>query len=93
MDVARDKLRRAVTFVLERKDTEYQDLMAGRLCEMETAVFVSYLMLRDSLIDKSREALAERYVLDVIPTVGLHHEVVTSGDTSLIDRQREILAM
>ncbi|HSH70821.1 MAG TPA: acyl-CoA dehydrogenase family protein [Deferrisomatales bacterium] len=93
VDVARDKLRRAVTFVLGRKDAEYQDLMAWRLCEMETAVFVSYLMLRDALADKEREPLAERYVLDVIPSVGLHHEVVTSGDTSLIDRQREILAM
>ena len=82
-----------MAFVLGRKDTEYQDLMAWRLCEMETAVFVSYLMLRDALADKGREALAERYVLDVIPSVDLHHEVVTSGDTSLIDRQREILAM
>jgi alkylation response protein AidB-like acyl-CoA dehydrogenase len=93
VDVARDKLRRAVQFVLDRKDSEYQDLMARRLCEMETAVFVGYLMLRDAHADRGREALAERFVQDVIPTVDQHHAVITSGDNSLIDRQAEILAM
>lgn len=91
VDVARDKLRRAVAFVQARKDAEYQDLMARRLCEMETLVFVSYLLLRDAHLDSAREAIAERYVLDAIPLVDLHHEVITSGDMSLIDRRREIL--
>lgn len=93
VDVARHKLNRAVKFVNDRKDAEYQDLMTRRLCNMETAVFVSHLMLRDALADKTRELLAERYVLDVLPAVEMDYEVVIAGDLSLIDRREEILAL
>ncbi|MDW7709351.1 MAG: acyl-CoA dehydrogenase family protein [Deferrisomatales bacterium] len=93
VDVARHKLNRAVKYVNDRKDGEYQDLMTRRLCNMETAVFVSYLLLRDALADKSRELLAERYILDVLPAVDMDCEVITSGDYSLIDQREEILAL
>ena len=93
VDVARQKLNRAVKFVNDRKDPEYQDLMTRRLCQMETAVFVSYLMLRDALTDRARELLAERYVLDAMPLVDMEYDVVTAGDFTLIDRREEILAL
>jgi alkylation response protein AidB-like acyl-CoA dehydrogenase len=93
VDAAREKLNRAVQYVVDRHDADYSDLMTRRLCAMETVVFVSYLMLRDALTDKRREILAERYVLDMVPTVDLEHEVVTSGDVTLVDRHEEILAM
>jgi alkylation response protein AidB-like acyl-CoA dehydrogenase len=93
VDAAREKLNRAVRFVADRRDSEYQDLMTRRLCHMETVVFVSYLMLRDALEDKAREILTEQYILDMIPTVGVEYDVVTSGDVTLIDRHEEILAL
>ncbi len=93
VDVARQKLNRAVKFVNDRKDAEYQDLMTRRLCNMETAVFVGYLMLRDALAERSRELLAERYILDSLPGVDMDYEVVTAGDFSLIDHREEILAL
>jgi len=93
VDVARQKLNRAVKFVNDRKDPEYQDLMTRRLCQMETAVFVSYLMLRDALTDRARELVAERYVLDAMPLVDMEYDVVTAGDFTLIDRREEILAL
>jgi alkylation response protein AidB-like acyl-CoA dehydrogenase len=93
VDVARQKLNRAVKFVSDRKDSEYQDLMTRRLCQMETAVFVSYLLLRDALAEKSRELLAERYILDAVPMVEMEYDVVTAGDFTLIDRREEILAL
>ena len=93
VDVARQKLNRAMKFVNDRKDPEYQDLMTRRLCQMETAVFVSYLMLRDALTDRARELVAERYVLDAMPLVDMEYDVVTAGDFTLIDRREEILAL
>lgn len=93
VDVARQKLNRAVKFVVDRKDPEYQDLMTRRLCDMETVVFVSYLMLRDALAEKGRELLAERYVLDNVPGVEAAYDVIMSGDVTLIDRRDEILAL
>ena len=91
VDMAADKVRRAVHYVSARDDSEYHDLMAGRLCQMETVVLASYLMLRDALKVKRREALAERYVMDMLPTVDMAYDVVTHGDLSLIDKHQEIL--
>jgi alkylation response protein AidB-like acyl-CoA dehydrogenase len=93
VDAAREKLNRAVRYVADRRDPEYHDLMTRRLCHMETVVFVSYLMLRDALDDKAREILTEQYILDMIPTVGVEYDVVTSGDVTVIDRHEEILAL
>jgi alkylation response protein AidB-like acyl-CoA dehydrogenase len=93
VDMARERLNQAVRFVAARNDSEYFDLMARRLCEMETIVLASYLLLRDAVQDKKRDVLAERYVLDMLPTVDLHAAVVCSGDLSLIDRHQEILAL
>jgi alkylation response protein AidB-like acyl-CoA dehydrogenase len=93
VDAAREKLNRAVRYVADRRDPEYHDLMTRRLCHMETVVFVSYLMLRDAVQDKAREILTEQYILDMIPTVGVEYDVVTSGDVTVIDRHEEILAL
>jgi len=93
VDIAAEKTRRAVEYVSGRDDAEYYDLVAGRLCHMETVVFVSYLMLRDAMKDPRREVLAERYVLDMLPTLDMAYDVVTRGDLTLIDRHPEILAM
>jgi alkylation response protein AidB-like acyl-CoA dehydrogenase len=93
VDVAREKLNRAVDFVANKGDAEYFDLMARRLCHMETVVFASYLLLQDALEDNRREAIAERYILDMLPTVHMHSDVVMSADYTLIDRRQEILAV
>lgn len=75
VDVGRDKLREAIHSVTEhhRNDTEYFELVTRRLCEMETIVLVSYLLLRDALRERSREVLAERYILDMMPVLDMHY--------------------
>jgi hypothetical protein len=93
VDMAREKVNRAVGHVESRNDSEYFGLMTRRLCSMETVVFVSYLMLRDALADKKREVLVERYVLDMIPTVANDYDVIMATDLSLVDRHEEILAL
>jgi len=93
VDMGREKLQRAVKFVEARNDGDYFDLMARRLCDMETQVLCGYLMLRHALKDKGREAAAERYILDTQPLLAMHYEVITSGDFSLIDNREAILAL
>ncbi len=93
VDMAWDKLRRSISFLTSKNDSDYFDLMAARLCDMQTWVFVSYLMLRDALKDRSREALAQRFILDILPMAEMNYQVITSGDVSTIDTQQEILAM
>lgn len=93
VDMAREKLQRVVRFVEEKHDSDYHDLMAHRLCEMETIVLVSYLLLRDASSEKSREAIAERFILDGMPLVNEHFEVITSNDYTLIDNYETILGI
>ncbi len=91
VDMGLEQLRRAIDHVMHENDAEYYDLMARRLCEMEIVVFVSYLMLRDALRDKTREVFAERYVRDMMPVVDMHYNVIMKHDFSLIDRRQDIL--
>ena len=81
----------AVSFVAEKKDQAYHDLMARSLVEMETMVLVGLLMLRDAAKDEQREPLAERYVLDSIPAFEQRYLRVKSNDMALIDNHRDII--
>ncbi|MFW6367209.1 MAG: acyl-CoA dehydrogenase family protein [bacterium] len=91
IDMARGQLQQAVDMIEKRHDSEYYDLMARRLCTMETIVYVGYLMLRDALRDRDREPIVERFVLDMVPQVEQEYAVIASGDVSLIDNHRDIL--
>lgn len=95
VDMAHEKTVRAVKAVEARKDSAYHDLVAGRLCDMETIVFCSYLLLRGALQDKSREVLAERFIQMALPMVDLHAETILKGDTGIgiIDSYETVLAM
>ncbi len=85
------KLIEAVKYVAEKKDTEYQSLVAQCLVDMETFVFVGMLMLRDALKDSEREVLAERYILDADSQFAERYMRVMSGDLTTIDKHREII--
>lgn len=91
VDEMRKKQQAAVKYVAEKKDSTYYDLVTKHLVEMETYVFVSYLMLRDALKVPERELFAERYVLDAIPEFDRSYAVVMSGDVTLIDNYRELI--
>ncbi|MEI8079102.1 MAG: acyl-CoA dehydrogenase family protein [bacterium] len=93
VDMAHEKLQRAVKIVDAKKDPEFFDLMARRLCEMETAVLCGYLMLKGALADKTREVVAERFIIDALAGLEAHYEVISRGDLSLIDNRDAILAM
>jgi len=86
-----EKQLKAVKYVAEKKDAEYQSLVAQCLVEMETMVFVGMLMLRDALKDSEREVLAERYILDSESQFEERFIRVTSGDLTTIDKHREII--
>ena len=81
----------AVKYVSEKKDAEYQSLVAQCLVDMETFVFVGMLMLRDALKDSEREMFAERYILDAESKFTERYMRVMSGDLTVIDKHREII--
>ena len=87
----RKQLQEAVHFVNEKKDSEYQSLMARPLVEMETSLFIGFLMLRDALKSQEREILAEKFILDALPEFESRYRLVMSNDTTTIDRHSEII--
>ncbi len=86
-----DKHRKAIAYVQEKKDSSYHELMARNLVEMETTIYVTLLIMRDALKDRSREILAEKFLLDAQPGFDARFAKVMSGDYSTIDRHREII--
>jgi phosphoribosylanthranilate isomerase len=86
-----EKQLKAIQYITDKKDSEYQSLMAHSLVKMETMVFVGLLMLRDALKDSDREMLAERYILDSESQFEECFIHVTSGDLTTIDKHREII--
>lgn len=91
VDEMRKKQQAAVKYVAEKKDSTYYDLVTKHLVEMETYIFVSYLMLRDALKVSERELLVERYVMDAVPEFDRSYAVVMSGDVTLIDNYKELI--
>lgn len=91
VDEMRKKQQSAVQYVSDKKDSTYFDLVTTHLVEMETYIFVSYLMLRDALKISERENFAERYILDAVPEFDRSYAIVMSGDVTLIDNHRELL--
>ncbi len=91
LNAMRKKQLEAVKFVAARGDSSYHDLMARNLVEMETYIFVGYLLVRDARKDASREMFAERYITDAGYDFDTRFHIVTSGDVSLIDKHREII--
>jgi len=85
------KLREAVRFVADRHDSEYHDLVARALVEMETFVFVSLLLIRDGAADPARAAIAERYTIDGLVDFDARFARVTSGESGLIANRRDII--
>ena len=91
VNAMRKKHEEAVQYVNDKKDTTYQNLMTENLVDMETCIFVGYLMLRDALKDHEREHLAERHITDSIEKVDYCYKVTMSGDVTLIDNHRDII--
>ncbi|MBR2363589.1 MAG: acyl-CoA dehydrogenase family protein [Lentisphaeria bacterium] len=81
----------AVKFVADKKDAAYHDLRAKNLVENETFIFVGLLMLRDALKDNRRMVLAERFIMDSIHEFDCNYGAIVSGDTSTIERHRDVI--
>lgn len=81
----------AVKYVNEKKDPEYHGLVSKHLVEMETFIYVGYLMLRDAVKHSDREAFAERYILDAVPEFNCRYQIAVGGDMTVIDNHRTII--
>ena len=87
----RAKQQEIVQVVTDKKDVAFHDLVARNLVEMETYIFVGFLLLRDALKSEERFAIAERYILDNELEYNKRFARIMAGDVKLIDNKRDII--
>ena len=87
----RTRQQEIVQFVTDKKDVAFHDLVARNLVEMETYIFVGFLLLRDSLKSEERFAIAERYILDNELEYNKRFDRIMAADVKLIDNKRDII--
>lgn len=83
--------KKVVEFVAAKKYSAYNDQMAKYMVDMETFIFVGYLMIRDAKKNAEREALAERFIVDASHDFDRCYSIVMSGDFTVIDKHRSII--
>ncbi|MDT8390891.1 MAG: acyl-CoA dehydrogenase family protein [Lentisphaeria bacterium] len=93
VEMARERLLKAIKFVESKNDSDYFDLMAGRICQMETFVLTSLLLLRDARIDKQREVVAECFITDGLAKFNAHEAIVMEGNFTVVDSHEDILSI
>ncbi|MCQ2380094.1 MAG: acyl-CoA dehydrogenase family protein [Victivallaceae bacterium] len=81
----------AVAAVSDRKDSEYHDLVARMLVEMETIVFVALLLIRDAAKCADRAAIAQRFVIDGEVDFYAKYAKIMSDDRLLARNNRDII--
>ena len=87
----RAKQLEVIQFVTNKKDVAFHDLVARNLVEMETYIFVGFLLLRDALKCEERFAIAERYILDNELEYNKRFARIMAADVKLIDNKRDII--
>jgi alkylation response protein AidB-like acyl-CoA dehydrogenase len=87
----RAKQLEVVQFVTNKKDVAFHELVARNLVEMETYIFVGFLLLRDALKCEERFAIAERYILDNELEYNKRFARIMAADVKLIDNKRDII--
>lgn len=76
----REKLAEAIAAVeAHRDDSRFFDQMAFHIVRMETISFIGFLLLKDTLADAGRLAVAEEFLAEYLPEFLMHHEYVCAG--------------
>jgi len=84
----------AVEYVASLKEfsKEYHSLRARNLVENETFILAGLLLLRNAQADAARMPVAERYIRDAKFDFLRNHELVMSGDFSVIRQHSEVIS-
>jgi hypothetical protein len=74
-----DALKRAVEH-LRASDTDYRDLMARRVVDIATDVYISYLLLDQATLWDRKESVAGKFISDALPRIRMNLDHVLSDD-------------
>ena len=89
---ARQRLDACIEYVKARNSKEYTDFYARKLVDVAMETCIGYLLLDQAAADAGKAVTAGMFVNDLMPRLEMNAAYVTSGDTSMIDAHKQVLA-
>ncbi len=87
----KDLTEKAINYVREKDDPEYQEYHARRLVEMVTYTTIAYLLLRDACLSERKKDVAKYFLELYLPEVKARHDIITTNVSTLLERKEDII--
>jgi len=81
---ARRWLKEAVTYLNNKRDSQYTDLYARNLADMATGILISYLLIKQAEYSSRKKIVAKRFITRLLPQVKMNYHHILSGDKSTL---------
>ena len=87
----RELLSKAVDYIREKNDHDYQSYYQDKLVEMATKLYIGYLFVKYGVFSDEKKKTAAIFFEKEMPIIEDHYQVVTSGKTRVIEEYADLL--
>jgi 3-(methylthio)propanoyl-CoA dehydrogenase len=84
-------LEKAITYIKQKEDSDFQEFHSRRLVEMATKVIIGYLMLRDASKSERKKEVARFFIEQAYPEVKSKSDIIINDNSSLLKNHELIL--
>ena len=84
-------LEKAITYIKQKDDSEYQEYHARRLVDIATKVIIGYLMLRDASRSERKKEVAKLFLEYAYPDIKSKSDMITTENSSLLKNHKVII--
>lgn len=93
LTVKRNLLNKAIDFVREKNDHEYQSYYQDRLVDMATKLYTAHLFLKYAAFSDEKKKTMDIFLEREIPEWKKNYEAVTSGKSRVIEESSSLLGL
>lgn len=86
-----DHFDRAVHFVRDKKQPDYQTYHSRRLVEMAANLTIAFLMARDAGRSERKKQVLQYYLAYALPDVAMKSQMILSDTTVIVEKKEAIL--
>jgi alkylation response protein AidB-like acyl-CoA dehydrogenase len=87
----RELLSKAVDFVRERNDHDYQSYFQDKLVDMATKLYIGYLFVKYGACSDEKKKTASIFFEKEMSLLEKHYEFITSGKSRVIEEYADLL--
>ena len=81
---ARRWLKDAITYLNNKKETQYTDLYARNLVDMATGILIGYLFIKQAKHSSRKKIIAKKFINRLLPQVKMNYQHIISGDKTTL---------